>query len=254
MSTPLRLKDKDSDDLEKIPRKCKKKRTLGHSKLSFSVDEESSMEDIEVCKRNHHGEKMQEHEVDSTSYRRDEADQKKTSHSSAKKNVSSRAKSKLLPNTNLPYAPKALTKAALLREAQTRENLRKEFLILQEAIKRTEIEIPFVFYDGTNIPGGSCRVRKGDNIWVFLDRCRKAGAELKIGVKANSRRQWARIGVDDLMLVRGDLIIPHVSVIFKVIISVYSFQKRNVMLQFISSLIHVLSNFLLFYLILVMAK
>ena len=106
-----------------------------------------------------------------------------------------------------------MTKSALIREAQTREQLRKEFLSMQEAVKNTEIIIPFVFYDGTNIPGGSCKVKKGDHAWVFLDRSRKAGAELGVGggERASSRREWARVGVDDLMLVRGEVIIPHVS-------------------------------------------
>ncbi len=107
-----------------------------------------------------------------------------------------------------------MTKSALLREAQTREQLRKEFLQMQETVKATEIVIPFVFYDGTNIPGGACKVKKGDYIWVLLDRSRKVGAELGVGggEKANSRREWARVGVDDLMLVRGEVIIPHVSI------------------------------------------
>jgi protein FAM50 len=117
---------------------------------------------------------------------------------------------RLCVNASVAVAPKALTKSALLREAQTREGLRKEFLALQEAVKATEITIPFVFYDGTNIPGGVCKVKKGDYVWVFLDRSRKVGAELGVGEKANSRREWARVGVDDLMLVRGTLIIPHV--------------------------------------------
>ena len=60
------------------------------------------------------------------------------------------------PNNTVSIAPKAITKSALLREAQTREQLRKEFLLLQEAVKATEILIPFVFYDGTNNPGGVC--------------------------------------------------------------------------------------------------
>jgi len=120
-------------------------------------------------------------------------------------------KKKMGVNASVGVVPKALTKSALLREAQTRESLRKEFLALQEAVKATEISIPFVFYDGTNIPGGVCRVKKGDFIWVFLDRSRKVGADLGVGEKANSRREWARIGVDDLMMVRGSLIIPHVS-------------------------------------------
>ena len=114
-------------------------------------------------------------------------------------------------NAGVSFTPKAKTKSALLKEAQTREQLRKEFLSMQEAVKATEIVIPFVFYDGTNIPGGACKVKKGDYVWLFLDRSRKVGAELGVGggEKANSRREWARVGVDDLMLVRGEIIIPH---------------------------------------------
>jgi protein FAM50 len=127
------------------------------------------------------------------------------------------------PNAVLP-APKVLTKAALQAEAIARDNLRREFLALQEAVKATEIIIPFVFYDGTNIPGGTVKIKKGDHIWLFLDRCRKVGAELGVSgggaggtsnsgkSKSDSRREWARVGVDDLMLVRGELIIPHVSI------------------------------------------
>jgi len=114
-------------------------------------------------------------------------------------------------NANVLVAPKAMTKSALLREAQTREQLRKEFLSMQEVAKATEIIIPFVFYDGTNIPGGACKVKKGDYVWLFLDRSRKVGAELGVGgsEKAKSRNEWARVGVDDLMLVRGEIIVPH---------------------------------------------
>jgi protein FAM50 len=104
----------------------------------------------------------------------------------------------------------------LLQESQTRESLRKEFLVLQERVKATEIAIPFVFYDGSNIPGGVCRVKKGDFVWVFLDGSRKVGAASGAGGKegegAKARREWARVGVDDLMLVRGEIIIPHVSI------------------------------------------
>ena len=118
---------------------------------------------------------------------------------------------RLGPNTRVSVAPTAKTKSALLRDAQIREQLRKEFLSMQEAVKATEIIIPFVFYDGTNIPGGACKVKKGDPIWLFLDRSRKVGAELGISgsEKAKSRNEWARVGVDDLMLVRGEIIIPH---------------------------------------------
>lgn len=124
---------------------------------------------------------------------------------------------RLIPNPNLPIPrPKIMTKSALEAEAQTRDALRREFLVLQETVKATEILIPFIFYDGTNIPGGKVKVRKGDPIWLFLDRCRKVGAELGVRGAAsgrgrqNHRREWARVGVDDLMLVRGEIIIPHV--------------------------------------------
>ena len=121
-------------------------------------------------------------------------------------------KRRLGPNSAVSVTPKAMTKSALLREAQARDQLRKEFLLMQEAVKATEILIPFVFYDGTNMPGGVCKVRKGDYVWVMLDRSRKVGAQLGVrgGEKPHSRREWARVGVDDLMLVRGEIIIPHV--------------------------------------------
>ncbi|KAJ4390181.1 hypothetical protein N0V93_007655 [Gnomoniopsis smithogilvyi] len=123
----------------------------------------------------------------------------------------SKKSGKIAANASVGVVPRALTKAALRREAAERETLRKEFLALQEAVKNTEIAIPFVFYDGSNTPGGIVRVRKGEFVWVFLDNCRKVGAELEVGGEknANVRREWARIGVDDLMLVRGTMIIPH---------------------------------------------
>lgn len=123
---------------------------------------------------------------------------------------------KVAVNTSVGIVPRALTKAALRREAAEREALRKEFLMMQAAVKATEIAIPFVFYDGTNIPGGVVRVKKGDFVWLFLDKSRKVGARLGVGAErsANVRRDWARVSVDDLMLVRGTIIIPHVSSFF----------------------------------------
>ncbi|KIX04350.1 uncharacterized protein Z518_05218 [Rhinocladiella mackenziei CBS 650.93] len=123
------------------------------------------------------------------------------------------------PNSTLP-APKAMTKAALAADALARDKLRKEFLEIQEAVKETEVTIPFVFYDGANIPGGTVRVKKGDHIWLFLDRCRKVGAELGVSgsgsaggtsfkSREDSKKRWARVGVDDLMCVRSEVIIPH---------------------------------------------
>ncbi|KAF2962638.1 hypothetical protein GQX73_g10934 [Xylaria multiplex] len=118
-------------------------------------------------------------------------------------------KSKFKVNSSVSVVPRSVTKSALRREAAEREALRREFLQRQERVKATEIAIPFVFYDGSNIPGGTVRVKKGDFVWQFLDKSRKVGAELGVGEKANARREWARVGVDDLMMVRGNVIIPH---------------------------------------------
>lgn len=141
-------------------------------------------------------------------------------------------KRKLTPNPNagLP-APRVMTKAALAAEVAERERLRKEFIEVQELVRSTEIAIPFVFYDGSNLPGGMVKVKKGDHIWLFLERCRKVGAEMGVGgdrgdgagvkTKLDGRKSWARIGVDDLMCVRGEIIIPHVSLSTRSSLPVY---------------------------------
>lgn len=122
---------------------------------------------------------------------------------------SATTKKKLKPNANVAVVAKARTKAVLLREAQAREQMRKEFLVTKELVKNTDIMVPFIFYDGAKTPGGKVRVKKGDHIWVFLDKARKVGAELAIG-EDKGGKSWARVSVDDLMLVRGSMIIPHV--------------------------------------------
>ncbi|KAJ4985573.1 Protein FAM50-like protein [Stagonosporopsis vannaccii] len=117
-------------------------------------------------------------------------------------------KKRLCANTSIGMKPRVMTKSALQREATQAELARQDFLRMRESVKATEVVVPFVFYDGTNVPGGLCRVKKGDHIWLFLDKARKVGAELGVGGD-NSRRNWARVSVDDLMLVRGEVILPH---------------------------------------------
>lgn len=124
--------------------------------------------------------------------------------------TASQPKKRLRPNSSLTNHPKALTKPAILREAALKDQLRKEYAQIQEAVKQTEFCLPFVFFAGKSTPGGVCRMKKGDAIWLFLERARKVGADLA-GKGDVSKRDWARIGVDDLMVVRGDLIVPHVS-------------------------------------------
>ncbi|KAL3411825.1 XAP5, circadian clock regulator-domain-containing protein [Aspergillus fumigatus] len=186
----------DVTDSEGPPKK-KKKKQLMKSKLSFGDDEENDTGDEPVAT-------PRETSVPRSASRTPADD------SSA---PSSR---RITPNPNAPPPPKALTKAALKAEAEARDALRREFLAMQEAVKNTEILIPFIFYDGTNIPAGAVKVRKGDPVWLFLDRCRKVGAELGVAGasgaakgRKDNRREWARISVDDLMLVRGEIIVPH---------------------------------------------
>lgn len=160
-----------------------------------------------------------------------------SSKSLASETLAPGVKTRLGPNNGLNVPPpRAVTKSALRSDALTRENLRRSFLSLQETVRATTVAIPFVFYDGTNTPGGICRMKKGEHIWLLLDRARKVGAKLGVsgggrggGVMAGSeggsgskssgsaakiasnktRSHWARIGVDDLLLVRGEVIIPH---------------------------------------------
>ena len=184
--------------------KKKKKKTTARAKALVSFadgeDEEEADESIQTSKKG-------KAKADAKKAEREE-DENASDTTKPKKTVS-----KYGANANVSVVPRALTKAALRREAAERDALRKEFLLLQAAVKATEIAIPFVFYDGTNTPGGIVRVKKGDFVWLFLDKSRKVGAELGVGGEksANARRDWARVGVDDLMLVRGSIIIPHVS-------------------------------------------
>ena len=135
---------------------------------------------------------------------------------------------RITANPSALIVPRALTKSALRKEAEEKEALRKEFLTIQAAVKATEIAIPFVFYDGTNTPGGIVRVKKGDHVWLFLDKSRKVGAQLRVGSDKsfNYRRNWARVSVDDLILVRGSIIIPHVS-LFYICSEVIQFEARR---------------------------
>ncbi|KAL5362038.1 XAP5, circadian clock regulator-domain-containing protein [Aspergillus floccosus] len=180
------------------PPKKKKKKPLAKSKLSFGDDEE------------------EENTGEDTAATPRESSIPRSASKTPVDDGTGPSSRRITPNPNAPPPPKALTKAALKAEAEARDALRKEFLAMQDAVKNTEILIPFIFYDGTNIPAGTVKVKKGDPVWLFLDRCRKVGAELGVGGNSgatkgrkDNRREWARVSVDDLMLVKGDIIVPH---------------------------------------------
>lgn len=196
----------DGGEKAAVEKKVKKRKK---ALVSFGDDEEDDTGDAPVVVLTNKKKKKKEAKTtaNAEAMREDSVDATGDSEDGTKKPA------KITANAAVGIVPRALTKAALRREAAEREALRKEFLVLQEAVKNTEIAIPFVFYDGTNIPGGTVRVKKGEFVWVFLDKSRKVGAELRVGGEknVNVRREWARVGVDDLMLVRGTMIIPHVS-------------------------------------------
>ncbi|KAI9675226.1 MAG: hypothetical protein M1822_008963 [Bathelium mastoideum] len=116
------------------------------------------------------------------------------------------------PKTSHVPAPRNMTKSALAREAKIKEELRREYIIVQEIVKATEVMIPFVFYEGSSKYGGAIRMKKGEQISLFLERARKMGirsGQDNLDKKDNARKGWARMSTDELMLVRGDMIIPH---------------------------------------------
>ncbi|KAI5306009.1 hypothetical protein KEM56_002560 [Ascosphaera pollenicola] len=155
--------ESDAQSQAKPPKK-KKKRPEPRAKLYFNDGDEENEEDTA--------------KVSKASTPATEDDKKDTPTSTGPSPIPRRIRAN--PNVSLP-PPKILTKSALTAEARARDALRKEFLALQERVKNTEISIPFIFYDGTNIPAGSVKVKKGDPVWLFLDRCRKVGATLGVG-------------------------------------------------------------------------
>ncbi|KKK12414.1 hypothetical protein ARAM_002330 [Aspergillus rambellii] len=195
------------------PKKKKKKKPLAKSKLSFGDDEEEEGEEEENGEENVAAKAKSADDFAATPR---ELSILRSATNTPVDDSSTAASRRITPNPKAPPPPKALTKAALKAEAEARDTLRKEFLTMQEAVKNTEILIPFIFYDGTNIPAGTVKVKKGDPVWLFLDRCRKVGAQL--GVRGTggaskgrryNRREWARVSVDDLMLIKGEIIVPH---------------------------------------------
>ncbi|KAF1364660.1 hypothetical protein EJ07DRAFT_98337 [Lizonia empirigonia] len=169
----------------------KKRKTAAKGKLSFGVDEDEETESA----------------ISKAPTPRENTPVDMSAVSSEAENTTVKKK-RLGANSSVGMKPRVMTKSALQREAQQADLARQDFLNMRESVKATEVAIPFVFYDGTNVPGGLCRIKKGDHIWLFLDKARKVGAELGVGGD-NSRRNWARVSVDDLMLVRGEVILPH---------------------------------------------
>ncbi|KAF9500474.1 XAP5-domain-containing protein [Pleurotus eryngii] len=99
------------------------------------------------------------------------------------------------PNVDTSFLPDRDREEAERRE---RERLRQEWLRIQEETKQEEIEVVYSFWDGSG-HRKSVTCKKGDTISFFLEKCRQQFPELR------------GVSVDNLMYVKEDLIIPHVS-------------------------------------------
>ncbi|KAJ2959795.1 hypothetical protein NQZ79_g4773 [Umbelopsis isabellina] len=83
-------------------------------------------------------------------------------------------------------------------ERLQREELRQNWLKKQEEMKAETIEITYSYWDGSG-HRKSVECKKGDTISKFLDLCRQQIHELR------------SVNVDNLLYIKEDLIIPHVS-------------------------------------------
>lgn len=105
------------------------------------------------------------------------------------------------------------------QERKVREALRQEWLKKQEELKLEEVEIVYSYWDGSGhrksvrvSPDWVCALKigkrtdrrlqckKGDKISTFLEKARQQFPELR------------GVNVDNMMYVKEDLIIPHVSI------------------------------------------
>lgn len=131
---------------EQPPAKKKKRKAVAKGKLSFGGAEDEDEDSINT--RSKSATPVIDDKVASGE---DSGGAGGASEAEAAMESEAAKKRKVNPKLRAP-PPKVLTKNTLLREAQERETLRREFLVLQEKIKNEEISIPFVFYDGKPIP------------------------------------------------------------------------------------------------------
>ncbi|RSH86534.1 uncharacterized protein EHS24_004801 [Apiotrichum porosum] len=97
------------------------------------------------------------------------------------------------PNVDTSFLPDREREAI---ERAEREELRKQWLEKQERIKNEDIEITYSYWDGSG-HRKSVDCKKGDDIAAFLSKCRAQIPELR------------GMGIDNLMYIKEDLIIPH---------------------------------------------
>lgn len=99
------------------------------------------------------------------------------------------------PDVDTSYVPDKEKEEQIKQE---REAIKLQWLEEQEKVKNEEIDITYSYWDGKGHRKQS-KVKKGSTIEAFLYKVQQEWKELK------------RINVDNLMFVKEDTIIPHVS-------------------------------------------
>ncbi|KAK9807062.1 hypothetical protein WJX72_012353 [[Myrmecia] bisecta] len=101
------------------------------------------------------------------------------------------------PGVHTDFLPDKDREAA---EEKLREQLRKEFLLRQQAVKSEPLSITYSYWDGSG-HRRKVQVRKGDTVGQFLKQVREQ--------LAPEFRELRSTSVSNMMYVKEDLILPH---------------------------------------------
>lgn len=126
-------------------------------------------------------------------------------------------------NPAIVNPPKLKNKGGCSDELLHRAVLEKQRRLSEEREKTLPICIPFVYFEGKNEYGGIVKVMKGDTVDKFLSGARRSGVGTGQNILPNEQadspaaiqpptlsKDWSRVRLDDLMLVRSGIIIPQV--------------------------------------------
>ncbi|RKP12997.1 FAM50A protein [Piptocephalis cylindrospora] len=145
--------------------------------LSFGDDEEGGDGEEEEAKREEEARRERKQQEEA------EEEEKRAKKAKISKN----------PDVDTSFLPDREREA---KDRHIREELRQEWLIKQEKMKQEPIQITYSYWDG-NGHRAEVQCKKGDSIVQFLEKCR------------NQHRELRGQGVDNLMYIKEDLIIPH---------------------------------------------
>ena len=129
------------------------------------------------------------------------------SHHAAASAVAKRARLGKDPRAATDFLPDADRAAA---EAATVQALKDEWKAAQEVIKAQPLRVAYSYYDGTG-HRRSAVMKKGDSVATFLYQVQKDMAPLFPELK--------RMGVDALLYIKEDLILPHNITFYELIVT-----------------------------------